>query len=148
MSYRSVEVEVTHKQAKWFEKHALKEPQKPLQVQVNDKTAVFGGTTFDLRPLGDDFTAVFKPGRTVPLGEFSADTIRHTVSDEAAKYVRVLRAAKLDETYNAPVAFELPDGELVHPGACYRRLPYCVVKKHVYVRHEDDRCAACGEAFE
>ncbi len=144
MAYHTVQVAVSSKQAKWFKKRRT----YPVEVQVNEKTAVYADRLFVLRPLHDGFVAVFRQSATLPLGEFSAETVRHTVSEEAAKDVKVLRAAVLDLAYDAPLALELPDGALVHPGACYRRRPYCVVKKHVHVPDDETRCAVCGESFQ
>jgi hypothetical protein len=144
MAYRMVEISIPRKQTEWFRKRR----EFPVAVLVNQQSAIWAGETFEFIALEGGYTAVLKRGATLPWGEFSRDTIRHTLSENAAKDIRVLRAAMTGATYDVPVAFELADGALVHPGACYDHHRLCVVRRHHRIKDEDLRCHVCNEAFE
>lgn len=144
MSFRTVAITVPRKQASWFKKRRC----YPVTVEVNDRSAVYAGVTYLFRPLQDGFHAVFKEGRDIPLGEFSPDTIRHTLSENSAKDLRVLRAARYDGKYEVPLALELETGDMVHPGPCLARMPGVIHRKYFRAPDEEDRCSVCNEAFE
>jgi hypothetical protein len=144
---KTVEVIVPRKQRPWFARRRA----FPAQVVVHDEQHVtWAGIDFSLVPLADGFVAVRKRAKAggMSLGEFSLDTVRHTLSENAGKDVRVIRAAVLGQRYEVPIAVELADGAWVHPGICQKKRSVEEKKRYLRLEDEELHCEVCGESFE
>ena len=59
------------------------------------------------------------------------------------------RAVLFGTTYPAPLAYEMKNRDLVHPGECFNKHKSVLIRRTLHsVANEEARCAVCKETFE
>lgn len=143
-----VTVEIPVKFRKWFEKHR----ELPVRVEITETSGqVAGGRPYRLqRVKPDKIIAYTYVGESAfSCGEITPHCIRRPVSDAAKHDLGVIRAALFNTPYPAPLAYEMKNRDLVHPGDCFNRHSSVLIKRTLHsVGDEEARCAICKETFE
>ena len=143
-----VTVEIPLKFRKWFEKHR----ELPVRVAITETSGmVAGGRAYRLQRIkSDKIVAYTCVGASVfPCGEITPHCIRRPISDAAKHDLGVLRAVLFDTTYPAPLAYEMKNRDIVHPGECFNKHPSVLIKRTLYSVGDDEaKCAICKETFE
>jgi hypothetical protein len=143
-----VTIDVPVKFKKWFEKYR----QWPVKVHLTDTTGqVVGGQPYKLwRVSAHKVVAYRQVGQTVlPAGEMTPQGLLRPVSDAAKHDLGAIRAAIFRTSYPAPLAYEMGNRDLVHPGECFNKHVSVLIRRTLYsVGNEEHCCAICKEVFE
>ena len=144
---QTLAVEVPKKWSKWIKRHR----QWPVIVQITETTGrVLGGDPYRLHVVKDEIKAV-KETATGPLliGTITECGVFRPISDAARHDLGLIRAVIFKKAYPAPVAYEMMNGDFVHPGKCFNDHPSVQVRRVVFTTQQvDDRCNICEESFE
>lgn len=120
----------------------------PIVVEAQgDRVKVLDSQYF-LLPQQGGFLAT-RPGGSLPLGRVLPDGVRDPLGLSFFHELSAARALIFGKTYPAPIAYEMSDRSLVHPGDCFRRHPRAVIYRTKYTLAESTEalCATCGERF-
>jgi len=142
-----IPVEVPVRYAKWFRRHRA----WPVQVEVGERSVrVLGGQAYGMRKMGARHVLYREMGcEVLPMGEISKQGVWRPLSDAARHDLGAIRAALFSVSYPAPLAYEMGNRDLVHPGECFNKHPSGMIRKtHYSVSDEEKRCVICKEPFE
>lgn len=143
-----VNVEVPKRFQKWFAKHRS----WPVEAEVSERSGcVKGGKPYGLQRLSPSRIIAYKTvGDTaMPVGEITAQGLLRPVSDAVRHDLGVLRAILFATSYPAPMAYEMVNRDLVHPGECFNKHHSVLIRRTLHtISDEEVRCAVCKETFE
>lgn len=143
-----IDVEVPKRFQKWFAKHRS----WPVQAEVSERAGcVKGGKPYHLKRLSPTRVVAYKMvGMSVlPVGEMTPQGLLRPVSDAVRHDLGILRAVLFSTSYPAPMAYEMGNRDLVHPGECFNKHPSVLIRRTLHSVGDDEaKCVICKEAFE
>jgi hypothetical protein len=143
-----VEISIPDKYAKWFKKHR----NFPVRVQVGARSGcVSGGSPYSLHRVSPvHITAYRQVGcSTLAVGEITSQCLLRPISEAARHDLGVIRAAIFKTSYPAPLAYEMGNKDLVHPGSCFNKHASVLIRRTLFsVGDEEAHCVICKETFE
>ena len=107
-------------------------------------------STYRLLRLGDALHAVRPANPGLVLGEIHPSGVRRALTTAFQRELGAIHAAMYVLAAPAPLAYQLRDGTLVHPGKCFMRAEETLIAQtHFSLDRilEDPVCAVCGERF-
>lgn len=131
--------------AKWWRE----QNRWPLQVAIDGARVTVSGSEYVLTPRGDGSYAASRPGGTVVAGVITEYGVRDTLTTAFFNDLSAARSALFGKSYPAPLAYEMPGNEFVHPGPCFdaHRSTRIVRTKYQLGEFSSCRCAVCHERF-
>lgn len=143
-----VEVVIPDKYAVWFRKHRT----WPVRVRTSRNSAVVeGGQPYRIHAVNKEHLVAYRAlaDEFIAVGEITKHGLLRPLSDAARHDLGAIRAALFRTNYPAPIAYEMGNRELVHPGACFNKHRSTLIRRTLFtVSNEEARCAVCAEAFE
>lgn len=120
----------------------------PIQVTLEGTSASVGGSAYRLTPRAQGF-ACTRPGRAVLTGEIYEYGVRHALTTSFFHELSAVRSAVFGKSCPSPLCYEMPNGDLVHPGPCFTRHASSVIRRTRYTLTEDadEVCSVCQERF-
>jgi hypothetical protein len=143
-----VDVAVPKKYSAWFKQNRT----WPVKVAITARSAtVLGGAPYQIHAVNSERVVAYRPvaDSLLAVGEITKRGLLKPLSDSARHDLGAIRAAMFKTSYPAPLAYEMGNRELVHPGDCFNKHASAMIRRtHYIVRDEEARCAVCREAFE
>ena len=125
-----------------------KQNRYPIHVKLDGENASIGESSFRLTPRTQGFICS-RPGRSVPTGEIYEYGVRNALTTAFFQELSAVRAVIYSKSCPSPLCYEMPNGDLVHPGPCFTEHASSVIRRTRYTLTEDaDRvCSICHERF-
>ena len=136
----------------------VKKGRYPIAVELNRDTAQVSGSLYQLTPKGVGYTCL-RPRGAVPLGEIYEYGVRNALTNTLFQELSAIRAVVwgslgddgsfVPKSCPAPLCYEMPNGDLVHPGPCFATHESAVIRKTRYNLTENSAtvCSVCHERF-
>jgi hypothetical protein len=144
-----VQVEIPVKFAGWFREFRR---WPVLAWATASRAQVAGGEPYILHAVNNKAVTAgrcLRSGSILNMGTITPSGIVRPTSEAARHDLGVIRTLLYKATYPAPMAYEMPNRRLVHPGDCFLKHPSALVRRTLYsVRNDEARCDVCEERFE
>ena len=128
----------------WAEQKRL-----PLRVALQGTRANVSGSEYALAPRRDGSFVVSRPGGSLVVGVINEYGVRESLTTAFFNELSAIRSAVFGKSYPAPLAYEMPGNEFVHPGPCFDEHPSTRIVRTKYQLGEFSSrlCAVCHERF-
>jgi hypothetical protein len=139
----------THRE--WWARERRSTP-LPLNVILKGAQASIhreGASDYRLTPNDGGGFSCSRLKSAVTLGEVYTYGVRHALTTAFFQELSAVRAAVFGTGCPSPLCYEMPNGDLVHPGPCFTNHPGSLIKRTRYNLTEDASvvCSVCKERF-
>lgn len=135
----------------------------PISVELHQDIASVNLSLYRLAPLGDRTApqgyVCLRPKEGQALGEIYEYGVRKSLTNKFFHELSAIRSVVWGSTNEegrfvpkscpAPLCYEMPNGDLVHPGPCFSAHNSSVIRRTRYTLTEDadTACSVCHERF-
>lgn len=120
----------------------------PIPVVAEGTLVKVYDSAYRLTPRDKGY-ACSRPNGHITLGEVHEYGVRLALTTTFFHELSAVRAAIYGKSCPSPLCYEMPNGDLVHPGPCFTAHPSSIIKRTRYnlTGDADALCSVCQERF-